>query len=278
MGNRGRCLMVVTQLQILLLILLSGVEVHAQKYSLGVRGGASVTWPTFGDPEAKDVFNRRIKPGYHAGVLLGFPLKARYDLLLEAGISQRGRILTFNEGHDWQNSLTLRMADMSMMLRRSFQFMIKKNTPADAFINIGPEINYWISGKGYLKVGEGPKYDYRVVFEDDPAAEEGYSLRMREVNRWLFALGIGVGVKMPLHQKQHLTTEIRFLSGHTFLGKESSSYGNLEGIGLIWGEGWMQDTMKTNLKTINITVGYTLDFDVKQSRKGKSTIKKKLKR
>jgi hypothetical protein len=268
----------VIQLLVVLFIVLSGQMVHAQKYSLGIRGGGSITWPSFGDKEAKDVFNRGLKPGFHAGVFIGFPLKDHYDVLIEAGVSQKGRILTFNENHDWHNSLTMRMADMGMMLRRSFKFMLNKNTPAEGFVNLGPEINYWISSKGYLKVGEGPKYRYQGVFEDEPDADNGYSYRMREVNRWLFSLGVGFGVKMPLHQRQHLTTEFRFLSGHTFLGKPHST-GPESGPGnIIWGDGNMQDTMKTNLKTLNITLAYTLDFDVIQSRKGKSTIKKRLKR
>jgi hypothetical protein len=125
-------------------------------------------------------------------------------------------------------------------------------------------------------VGEGPKYKYDLLFEDEPASGEGYTLRAREVNRWLFSLGIGVGLKVPLHQRQHLTTELRFLSGHTFLGKANSTYKGMESI--IWDDGNMQDTMKTNLKTVNFTIAYTLDFDVIQSRKGKSTIKKRLKR
>jgi hypothetical protein len=277
MENRKCCIGSVVQLLLALFIVISH-DTCGQKYSLGLRGGASITWPGFGDPEAKDLFNRRIKPGFHVGILLGFPLRTNYDLLFEGGVSQRGRVLTFNEGHDWQNSLTMRMADMSMMLRRSFRFMLKKNTPSDVFIGIGPEVNYWISSKGYLKVGQGPKYRYQGVFGNEPPATDGYSLRMQNVNRWLFSLGIGFGIKMPLNQRQHLTTEFRFLSGHTFLGKANST-GPESGPGnIIWGDGNMQDTMKTNLKTFNVTLAYTLDFDVKESRKGKSTIKKKLRR
>lgn len=272
-NRNGRC---VVQLLVMLLILFSLTDVLAQKYSLGIRGGTSITWPGFGDKEAKGIFNRRLKPGFQAGILIGFPLKERYDLLLEGGVSQRGRVLTFNEGHDWQNSMTMRMADMGMMLRRSFRFMLNKNTPADAFVNLGPEINYWISSTGYIKVGQGPKYRYDVLFEDEPAPTDGYSLRVREVNRWLFSLGVGVGMKFPLRQRQHITTELRFLSGHTFLGKENSSYKGMESI--LWDDGAMQDTMKTNLKTASFSIAYTLDIDVQQSRKGKSTIKKKLKR
>jgi hypothetical protein len=276
MNKRKRYEVSVVQLLIVLFIVFSMQVGYAQKYSLGIKGGPSITWPAFGDSEARDVFNRRLKPGFNAGAFIGFPLKNNYDLLIEGGYSRKGRILTFNEGHDWQNAMNLNMIDMSMWLRKSFIFMLKKNTPAEGFINIGPEINYWLNGNGYIRVGEGPKYRYDILFEDEPSSGERYEMRVKDVNRWLFSLGLGFGVKMPLHRRQHLTTEFRFLSGHTFLGRANSSDHGMESI--IWGDGNMQDTMKTNLKTLNVILAYTLDFDVKEGRKGKSTLKKKLKR
>jgi hypothetical protein len=256
---------------------LFGLQVQAQKYSLGFRAGASVTWPGFGDKEAKDKFSRGFKPGYHAGIFLSFPLKNRYDLIIEGGASQRGRVIKFND-NQWHNNLTQYMADMGLQLRRSFTFQLAKNTPSEVFVGICPEVNYWISSKGFLKVGDGPKYKYDVLFEDEEPSGEGYTLRMREINRWLFSLGLSFGVKMPLHQRQHLTTEFRFMSGHTFLGK-STSTGPEAGPGnIIWGDGNMQDTMKTNLKTFSVSLAYTFDFDVIEGRKGKSNIRKRLKR
>jgi hypothetical protein len=264
----------VVQLLVVLFILFSLPQGYAQKYSIGLKAGASLTWPGFGDPEAKDIFSRRLKPGFQVGFLIGFPLRKNYDLLLEGGYSQRGRILTFNNDNAWKNEMTMTMTDMSMMLRRSFTFMFKENTPVDAFVNIGPEINYWLSAKGFVRVTDGPKYKYDVVF-DEVAPEDGERyMTISEANRWLFSLGIGFGFKAPLHRRQHLTTEFRFLSGHTFLGKQNSAFMD----GFIWGDGNMQDTMRTNLKTMSVTLAYTLDFDVVESRKGKSNIKKRLKK
>ncbi len=274
--NRGSNRMFVVRLLTALLVVVSSQVVVAQKYTLGIRAGGSITWPGFGDPESKDVFNRRMKPGVQGGILIGFPLRDNYDLILEGGMSQRGRILTFNQGHEWQNSTTYRMVDMGMMLKRSFTFMLKKDTPTDAFINIGPQINYWMSSVGYIRVGDGPKYRYDMIFGDGEYSGDDYAMRVQDVNRWLFSLGIGAGFKMPLREGKHLVTEVRFISGHTFLGKETSSYQGMNGI--LWGDGNMQDTMKTNLKTINLTVAYTLDVDVKESRRGKSTINKRMKK
>jgi hypothetical protein len=266
----------VIQLLVLLFILFSFHPVASQKFTLGVKGGGSLTWPGFGDKEAKDVFNRRLKPGFNAGIIIGFPLKENYNLLLEGGVSQKGRILTFNSDPTWKNDITIRMTDMSMMLRRSFPFMLRKDTPSEWFVNIGPEINYWIHSNGYLQVTDGPKYKYDVIFGEDynPDASGGYTMTLKDMNRWLFSLGVGVGLKSPLGRNRFISTELRFLSGHTFLGKANSAWMER----FLWNEGSMQDTMKTNLKTVSLNIAYTLDIDIKEKRKGKSTIKKKLKK
>ena len=167
------------------------------------------------------------------------------------------------------------MVDIGMQLRKSFTFMLKKNTPADAFVNMGPEINYWYKANGKYE-SDGNSVPYNVVVTDVHGTDF-YTMYTRDVNRWLFGIGIGAGLKAPLGRNQHLTTEIRFVSGHTFLGKENSTYipilefnrpGKEENI----------DTFKTNLKTLSISVAYSFDFDVQQRRKGKSTLKKKMKR
>jgi hypothetical protein len=252
-----------------LIICLANQSIQAQKYSVGVRAGVSYTWPGFGDKEAKDEFNRGFKPGYHGGIFISFPLKNKYDLFLEGGASRKGRVMTIEE-NGWKNNLTLGMVDMSMLLRKSFTFMLKKNTPADAFVNIGPEINYWFQAKGKLVV-QGVDYPYDIEYDVAIEDRNDYNkLYVENVNRWLFGIGIGFGLKAPLGRNKHLTTELRFNSGHTFLGKKESPDRKLL-IGY-------NDTFKTNLKTISISFAYSIDLDVIERRKGKSTINKKLKR
>lgn len=275
-NNYGLSRGYVIQLLILLFILISTSQGMGQKFTLGVKAGASLTWPGFGEEEDKEIFNRRLKPGFNAAVLLGFPLKNNYSVYIEGGVSQKGRILTFNNDYSWKNDMTMRMTDMSMWLRKSYKFALKKDTPGEVFWSIGPEINYWLSSTGYVQVEDGMKFNYDVVFGNNPegATSSNSIMTLENYNRWLFSLGIGVGIKAPITTKKFVTLEFRFLSGHTFLGNQDSS--NMEGF--IWGDGNMQDTMKTNLKTISVTLAYTVDFDRIDRRKGKSTIKKKLKK
>jgi hypothetical protein len=242
----------------------------AQKYSVGIRGGISYTWPGFGDKEAKQQFNRGMKFGYHGGLLLTFPLKNRYDLVLEGGASQKGRILKFDNG-EWKNNLTMNMADMAMLLRKNFTIHLDKNTPADVFVSLGPDINYWISAKGKFQSGDNIA-KYGVKFNESPDGNTDYrNLFLNDINRWYFGIALGVGMKAPLGRNQHITTELRFASGHTFMGKKESG-----SIDILAFEG--KDTYKTNLKTISLSLAYSIDLDKVERRKGKSTIKRRMKR
>ena len=245
----------------------------AQKYSLGVKAGGMLTWPGFADSDVKDTFGRKLQPGFNVGVFVGFPLKKDFEVLIEGGASQRGRILTFNDG-TWANHLKMQMADMSLLLRKYFKFQLKKDVPVEAFVNLGPEINYWFRSKGYLQVNDGKKYHYEVHYGATPPNDGERYLTLQHTNHWLFSISLGTGMKAPLRNHHFVTTELRFTSGHTFMGKKDSAF--MEG--LIWGDGGMQDTFQTNLKTLSISLAYSISKDVIEGRKGKSTIKKKLRR
>lgn len=238
---------------------------HGQKYSLGVKAGPLINWASFGDKEDRDNFSNGVKLGYSAGVVVSFPLKHDFDFFAEGGYSQKGRRLKF-QSDTWVNNSTYKFVDLTMLLRKSYTFRLEKNIPSQWYFNIGPEVSYWLGGKGSIAV-EGPGYPYTIVFDKEPDASFK-TMYMNDVNRWLFGLAIGVGFRAPLLRNQHINTEIRFVSGHTYLGNKDSSH-----IEILT----FEDTMKTNLKVININVSYTLDFDVQQSRKGKSTLDKKIK-
>src|SRR5688572_3364359 len=77
--------------------LLFSPQAEAQKYSFGLRAGGMLSWPGFADSDVKDTFGRKLKPGFNVGLFVGFPMKENYEVLIEAGASQRGRILTFND-------------------------------------------------------------------------------------------------------------------------------------------------------------------------------------
>jgi len=242
----------------------------AQKYSVGFRAGGTVNWASFRDKDQKDTFSVKPTTGFTIGALIGFPLKNNYSVIIEGGFSQKSRRL---DDVLLENHSTYKFVDGTMLLRKAYKFQLGPDIPSEWFVNIGPEVGYWMSGKGYFTAG-GPKYPYQIEFDKVPDGDLNY-LYYNNANRVFFGLVLGVGMKAPLKNNTAITTELRFVSGHTNLGSNKYDYPTRE-----WYAALLNyvDTLRMNMKVISLSVAYTYDFDKQESRKGKSTLKKKIKK
>ena len=252
---------------ILLILVLHFFSAQAQKFDIGGKVGVLVTWPHFGDSEDKKDFKPLPKLGLSIAGLINFPLKNNYSFQTEAGFSRQGRIVSYNAG-TWKNSSTYYFADMNMMLRKSFNLRIAKNIPTNWFLNIGPNINYWISANGKIEVEYGVTQKFTGVFNKAP--EPSYDkMYLNNINRWLFGLNLGIGFNATTTRHQKIFTELRFTWAGTYLGKKNSA--SMDGIL------GFQDNLKASLNVVNLSVAYIIDKDRKESKMGKSTLKIKRK-
>ncbi|HEY5824846.1 MAG TPA: porin family protein [Cyclobacteriaceae bacterium] len=240
---------------------------HGQNFSMGLKLGPSLTWSDFADKEAKQNFNTEPKVGYLIDGIISFPLKNNYSFFSEFGFKQTGRIIKFNDD-TWENNATYRFIDLSMALRKSFKVRIKKDVSTRCFVNIGPNINYWLAGKGKVET-KALGSDYEVVFDREPDANFRNNY-MNNVNRWLYGMDIGVGTDANITKTQRLLFELRFTYGHTYIGKKTAS-STIDLLGF-------QDNLKSNFKTLTFTACYFFDFDMRKSKFGKSTKDREIKR
>ncbi len=266
---------------IILTLLLSGVtRVYSQKFTVGVKAGATLSTSWFGDKDDKAQYTNSWKPGFFGAGLINFPLKKNFSFQTEAGFSQRGRKIKFNED-TWVNSANYHYLDASMMLRKSYPLQWSKNVRGSWFFNVGPKISYWLNGKGNIytltenidpntgaiKIEKGYSYPYKVKFEKEPEvpdAPDFNTMYLSDINRWLFGLDFGIGVDAPTTSLQRFVFEVRFTSGHTFYGNKNSAFNRTLGF---------TDNLRANEKIISFSVDYTLNRDLRDSKKGKSTQK-----
>jgi hypothetical protein len=235
-------------------------ELYAQKFSLGIKGGANITWAHFGDSDDRSEFNSKPTFGYTLGGLIAFPLKNNFTFVAEGAYAVKGRRISFND-NTWENKNKYSFFDMTMLLRKSFHLYIKENLPTKWYINIGPEISYWLAAKGKIHVrDQGPSY---TIFFDREADANFHNMYYNNINRWLFGLTVGLGFEAPIKKTQKLSFEFRFISGHTYLGDKNSAYIEILG--------FKDTSLKQNLKVLQFTTAYTFDFDLKAAKKGKST-------
>ena len=242
--------------------------IYGQEFALGAKAGALSSLSVYGDKDDRAFFDTKPTFGFYAGGIISFPLKKNYSCVIEGGFSQKGRSVVFNEGSG-KNKATYYFTDAALLLRRSFKFNIGKNLPMDAFVNIGPHVNYWISGKGRVGSVDNDGSPYTVVFDQEADLEQFDKMYLNDVNRWMFGLDLGVGVIAPITKTQHVIVELRFTSGHTFYGaRNSASYSWVE----------FQDNLRANDKVLSLTAGYIFGFNLQELKKGSSTKDKEVHR
>lgn len=242
-------------------------QTFAQKFSLGVKAGPSLSTGRFRDSDLRDQFNAKAILGFTAGGIIVFPLKNEYSFATEVGFSRKGKKLEFNEG-TWTNKANFSFLDMSMALRKSFDLQIRPDVQSKIIVGIGPNVAYWMKGKGEIDAG-GPTAKYSIAFNQEPDGNFNINY-YNEVNRWLFGIDLGAGFEAPITSTQRILTEVRFTFGQTNLGKANST-SSVEILGF-------QDDLRMNIKTLSITATYFFSFDLKEAKMGRSTKDKMIKR
>ncbi len=253
------------KIAILLALSVCSIVSKAQKFSLGLKAGVLGVYTNF--PDQTDSLKSGIKPGFSIGGLISFPMKNKFSFTAEAGFSQQGRKWKYKINQDKWSS-TYYFYDFSMAIRKTFKLKIKQNIASNWFVNVGPNINYWISGRGKMDPYFGIHQKYTLVFDQTP--NFSYTqIHVNQENRWLFGINLGIGTTFTTLKNQKIITELRMTWGQTYLGKRhSESLGGTPGIN-------EEMSLKCNLKVLNFSIGYILDRDIQKGRLGKSTKKVK---
>jgi hypothetical protein len=158
---------------------------------------------------------------------------------------------------------------MSMALRKTYRLKLKENIYSTWFVNVGPNVNYWINGKGTMVPYFGRNQYYTVAFDGRQQASSYTKISVKDENRWLFGINVGIGTTFTTFKNQKVVTELRMTWGQTYLGKRhSETLGGTPGIN-------DEMSLRCNLKTINFSVGYIFDRDLQKGKMGKSTKKVK---
>jgi hypothetical protein len=240
----------------------------SQKYSIGLKAAPNLTIARYRDSDLKDQLDPSFVFGYTVGAQIKFPLKDRYSFFTEVGFARKGRNTQFDL--DGRNKGIYYFLDASMALRKSFKVKLFKDIPTSMFINVGPNIAYWLGGRGTLTYDPGGSGRYDIVFDQEPTSDFT-KYYYNNVNRWLFGLDIGVGGDAPLLRKQKIYSEFRVTLGQTQLGKKNST----TSIELVPRP---NDSLLCNLIALQFQLTYTLEFDTRGSKRGKSTKDKETKR
>jgi hypothetical protein len=194
---------------------------YSQIY-LGLKAGGNATKSVFEDEETYNNFNESFfKPGFTAGGMFYIENKKRYGLCIEALYSVKGRKVESKANSYEKNSATYSYLDFPLLFRVNFPTRYFK-----WYLNAGPEVNYWLRGKGAFEVFDASRsvttvYDYEVNF-GEPKTSLDY-LNVSEAERLQFSFAFGGGFIWELKSADYVSLDFRFSLGHTFMGDRAGS-------------------------------------------------------
>lgn len=252
-----------THKYIFIFILISScpASVKAQQFFVGLKGGLQYYYHRFAEEDTREHLDSGGKLGYKFGGTVIFPLPEDFSFGSEYYFSRKGRKYFYEE--TTLNDARYNFIEFSAYLRKSYRVKFQEGTyPGQFFFNVGPNVMYWINGAGSIE--DAAQIDYKVVFSE-PENADYQTNYIFDNNRWLFGLDFGTGFSFQTKKQEYVTIELRYTHGQTFLGGKNSSVINMLGF---------KDDLRAQYRVLNLSVAYLFDVNLRNLKKGKSTIKK----
>jgi hypothetical protein len=190
--------------------------------------------------------------------------------------SSKGENLSSNADPILRHKEIYHFIDVPIVFAREFKIDLGKNKIIKWYVGMGPNISYWLNGKGSLMNNQLAEdgfttvhYKYAFHSTDDPADNKVY---MGDANRVQLGLNIATGWVFEPVGMQKIFFNIRYEIGHTYISK-----GGVEDFSNFGINEYHGDTQARNMG-LKVSLSYMIDLKTSERKKGKSSstiIKKK---
>jgi hypothetical protein len=257
----GRLLLVV-------LFLLIVIPCRSQIF-VGPVAGLNYSW--IGFSEKQQIYNSRPVWGYHAGANVSIKVRNRFFLHSSVIYSQKGKKLTNDLDPLYYHEVRYNYIEIPLVYSVDFKSTFGRNRVFKWFLGAGPNISYWLGGKGDLSSSNIKELGvdvlhYRIVFRKDPEDISDSEMTVREPNRMQLGLNVATGFVLEPEERRKITLHIRYEMGHSFLSRTSDG---------MFATIFERDDMKSQNRGLRVSLSYAIDLQVETRKKGKSTIKRR---
>lgn len=228
---------------IVLLFLVFCGENASGQFRTGPLAGISRSRFIYEDDEYKNLYNSDFKSGYHLGVALNYRVSKVYSLHTELSYLKKGIDVRYADDFvNIRNRSGFAYLSVPVLLRISIHNNIGSQH-VEFYGNVGPEVNYWLGGRGVLETSERSDFvinqelRYKVSFRQNQ--EFGSHMVVGDPSRIQMSVGAGGGAIVDLGRGKNLALDFRLSlgMGKSFHGKDrGGDYGlklyneNLEGV------------------------------------------------
>ncbi|MCV9385428.1 hypothetical protein [Reichenbachiella ulvae] len=270
------------KLLVIVCVMLCSGAVHAQ-FWFGPKVGGQLLMPRYDHEARVDSFKTTSKVNWHAGLAFDYSTKTNFEVhteLVYMRVNNRSRSTDAYEtplnegglGGQFVDSKTVNHFISAPMMARMLFF---KNSSIMLMAQAGPRLSYWLGGSGVLVSDELKSFGeeqikYKIMFKDITQEElENTNFPDKHVitkpNRLQYAIDFGFGGVIQFSPSSRLIADVKYSWGHSFM---SFNDGNKLNDALLYSE-----DMEYNTNMLVISFAYMYGYDVKLSKKGKSTNK-----
>ena len=238
---------------------------------VGPEVGVNYSWTSFPDKDLKEVYKMSPAVGFHVGGHLAFKVRKRFFLHTSLLYSSKGRTLNGKLDGLLKNSARYNYIDMPINYTVDFRGKIGKSKEFKYFLGIGPNISYWLGGKGKLYNSELEENNlgelsYKIKFsKSDDGEQASDEMRVERPNRLQLGLNLMAGMVFEPWYKQRFMFSVRYELGHTYLAKSDGTFTDT----------YFYDPLKSRNQGFRISLAYLVDLKTEERKKGKSTIDKR---
>ena len=242
------------------------ILVHLNGFSqtyLGVKLGANATNIKFDHEVYKKFYNPEIAPGFSGGVTFLYENQDKYGFYTEVAYSSKGKKIESDANDYLTNIAQYQYIDIPIMFRIKFE-----EKKFNWFLQLGPEMNYWLGGKGQFQVYEPDRdqiviHDYKINFGEIQTSFD--YLNVSGENRLQIGLAFGGGMIWELDNANYVGFDLRYSMGHTYQGEFENA--SIPGIGLV-------DNFEYTNNVISLSAFYYLDI-LEKNRLSKNKYRKR---
>jgi len=266
----------------LLLFLTCDIAASAQLL-IGPTLGPQVSWATFDDKDYKQIYKSKPVVGFHAGVNVSFRVRKRFFLHTALLYSTKGKIIEGKKVTRPQVSPDLqtlidpqlkhkavyRYIELPILYTYEIKMHTKNNKEFKWYFGAGPNISYWLGGKGTffnadIDEAHGPTVEYKVVFNKDVNTLSVDKENVVEPNRLQLGLNFSAGLVFePLGYQKFMVT-MRYEMGHSYQGKGQGQFRLSDSY---------VDVLHARNNGLRLSIAYLVDMKTETRKKGKSTMR-----
>jgi hypothetical protein len=252
-------------------ILLTSTTLRAQ-ILIGPVAGPQVSWVSYDDKDSKGKYSQSPVYGFHAGVGLSFRVHKRFFLHTAFLYSTKGKKLEGKDDQLLKYKVNYNYIDVPMVYTVEFLHKVGKTKQYKFFFGIGPNVSYWLGGKGYLQNTQLneliiDRVEFKTVFGREENDYSDNEMNVNGANRLQLGLNLQTGFVFEPLGYQKIMFTVRYEAGHSFLSPENN--------GTFRQTNEFKDDMRTRIQGLRMSFSYLIDLKNEESKKGKSTINKR---